>query len=1205
MSKHPMWLRRGIALTLALVMTASLSVSALAAPSVEEAGEDTVLSQTQPDSDSQVPAEGPEGLENGSQDADSLPMIPLEPAEQASSDTAAETEEDIKLTAPGSGLRFDSEEGEYVQVQGAIEIPNTVEVWLKLDENENRRQIIMNNYGRGGTTWGIEVTTSNTLRYWDQAGPNHDYKFSDIEICTGDWMLISVVRDNSAKELRVYVDGELRNTTEVSGFGSGTLDSWLCFGSDYHSTPLLLDGKIAEVRMWDDVRTGEEIAEYAGKTVTGEEEGLAHAWDFRDVEEPVYRNRVFPDLVQGGVDVQAVGYAEDPETIYAVNFDLGIAGEDNEPVPPQEIKVGGLVKEPEPPKLEGFVFTGWYKDASCTQKWDFASDKVAGNTALYAGWKYDYQPASFPEDMTGVSFCGPEDQLAMEDRLSKVPLSFEATVKLPEALDGRGGVIIGSWMDAGYYDYDLGYVSLEVYENGAPRLYWHQERRNQPNGGVQSVVFSGVDLRQGEWIHLAVTFDPEKDTVSCYINGVLVSTVEDCEFEPVVPAQALKIGGDYRGTGGQVYDEGYNDQYFRGEIANISVWSDVRTAEQIQADVQALQADAAAVPAEGETLLASWQFDGEQDLYEDRSDRDNDVAAFVDWIDPGFAQGDYSMVALPDTQFLSEKYPDIYKKLTQWIVDHEQTYNIQAVMHMGDMVNSGNSTQWSNCADAMYLLDKSDSIDWMPMRGNHDDSNGFNQAFPYEEFASRDCFGGSYEHEILGQDKLDCNYWEVTVGDRAYLILSLGWAPTQDKLDWADKIIKANPDKNVIVTTHAFMYWDGTHLNDEDLDYTSGYTQDGMDGSEIWEQLGKKNENVVLAIGGHIGFPDVIARTDENGAGEEVTSLLCDAQGIDLDYGLGMMMLLTFHEGSDQVDVNWYSAEEGKLFRTRNQFSITVPHVGENDGSGSGGSSSDNERTYAIVTGDDGHGSVTVSADEASAGTRITVTVKPDSGYVLDELTITDAKNKDLKVTKRSETTYTFYMADSKVTVDASFIGDGAAEKPDARFDDVSANAYYADAVEWAVSKGITSGTSANTFSPDASCTRAQMVTFLWRANGSPKADRANPFTDVSAEAYYYDAVLWAVEQGITSGTSATTFSPDATVNRGQTVTFLWRANGSPVVDYAMSFTDVDANAYYAGAVRWAVSEGITSGTSGNSFSPNADCTRAQIVTFLYQDMAN
>ena len=267
----------------------------------------------------------------------------------------------------------------------------------------------------------------------------------------------------------------------------------------------------------------------------------------------------------------------------------------------------------------------------------------------------------------------------------------------------------------------------------------------------------------------------------------------------------------------------------------------------------------------------------------------------------------------------------------------------------------------------------------------------------------------------------------------------------------------------------------------------------------------------------------------------------------------------------------------------------------------SSGSSSDHERTYAIVTEDDGNGSVTVSADEASAGTRITVTVKPDAGYVLDELTVTDAKNKDLKLTKRSETTYTFHMADSKVTVEASFTRDGEAEKPGSLFDDVSANAYYADAVKWAVEQGITSGTSATTFSPDMSCTRAQIVTFLWRANGSPKADGANPFTDVSADAYYYDAVLWAVKEGITSGTSAATFSPDATVTRGQTVTFLYRAAGAPAVTGG-SFADVAADAYYADAVAWAVKEGITSGTGGNSFSPDAPCTRGQIVTFLYRD---
>ena len=154
-----------------------------------------------------------------------------------------------------------------------------------------------------------------------------------------------------------------------------------------------------------------------------------------------------------------------------------------------------------------------------------------------------------------------------------------------------------------------------------------------------------------------------------------------------------------------------------------------------------------------------------------------------------------------------------------------------------------------------------------------------------------------------------------------------------------------------------------------------------------------------------------------------------------------------------------------------------------------------------------------------------------------------------------------------------------SAENP---FTDVNKGDYFYDAVLWAVEQGITSGTSATTFSPNATVTRGQTVTFLWRANGSPKADGANPFTDVSADAYYYDAVLWAVKEGITSGTTAATFSPDATVTRGQTVTFLYRAAGAPAVSGG-SFADVAADAYYADAVAWAVKEGVTSGTGGNS----------------------
>lgn len=180
----------------------------------------------------------------------------------------------------------------------------------------------------------------------------------------------------------------------------------------------------------------------------------------------------------------------------------------------------------------------------------------------------------------------------------------------------------------------------------------------------------------------------------------------------------------------------------------------------------------------------------------------------------------------------------------------------------------------------------------------------------------------------------------------------------------------------------------------------------------------------------------------------------------------------------------------------------------------------------------------------------------------------------------------------------------GATQNP---FVDVKQGDYYYNAVQWAVGKKITSGTSATTFTPDGICTRAQTVTFLWRSQGSPKAAGAeNPFTDVSKDAYYYDAVLWAVEQGITNGTSATTFSPDATVTRGQTAAFLWRVAKQPQVDQtANPFADVTQDAYYYNAVLWAVAKEITNGTSSTTFSPDQGCTRAQIVTFLWRTNSN
>lgn len=244
-----------------------------------------------------------------------------------------------------------------------------------------------------------------------------------------------------------------------------------------------------------------------------------------------------------------------------------------------------------------------------------------------------------------------------------------------------------------------------------------------------------------------------------------------------------------------------------------------------------------------------------------------------------------------------------------------------------------------------------------------------------------------------------------------------------------------------------------------------------------------------------------------------------------------------------------------------------------------------------------------------------TLTFDTNGGSAIDKITKDSGTTIDLATYKPTRAGYTFagWFSDKALTKAVTSVkltanttvyakwtqNGGTAQNP---FVDVKEGVYYYDAVLWAVEQKITSGTSATTFSPDASCTRAQMVTFLWRAAGSPKVENGkNPFVDMKADAYYYDAVLWAVEKGVTSGTSATTFSPDATVTRGQTVTFLYRNAGSPEVSGTMPFTDVEADAYYAKAVQWAVQQKITTGTSETTFSPMSDCTRGQIVTFLYR----
>lgn len=270
----------------------------------------------------------------------------------------------------------------------------------------------------------------------------------------------------------------------------------------------------------------------------------------------------------------------------------------------------------------------------------------------------------------------------------------------------------------------------------------------------------------------------------------------------------------------------------------------------------------------------------------------------------------------------------------------------------------------------------------------------------------------------------------------------------------------------------------------------------------------------------------------------------------------------------------------------------------DNSGSSSGGGSGSSSRSYSVSIASTEHGTVTANRKNAAPGATVVLTPTPVDGCKLTSLAVFDKNGKQIALTLK-DGKYTFIMPASGVEIKAVFTA-----QQDMPFTDVKQGDYFYDAVQWAVDNGITTGVSDTLFGTDTACTRAQAVTFLWRAAGSPESKSAGSFTDVPEDSYYAKAVAWAVENGIANGVSATEFAPDATCTRAQIVTFLWRSEKTPAVDAETTFTDVESGAYYADAVQWAVKNGVTNGTSASTFSPDASCTRAQIVTFLWRTLA-
>ncbi|MCL2643560.1 MAG: InlB B-repeat-containing protein [Candidatus Bathyarchaeota archaeon] len=499
---------------------------------------------------------------------------------------------------------------------------------------------------------------------------------------------------------------------------------------------------------------------------------------------------------------------------------------------------------------------------------------------------------------SGVDFSFGDVELVSTNKLVASPKTFEAWVKMPTNSQTIG-VIAGNGAIDGFNG--LATINFGVTSQGNPWLYWKETSGNEAN----YTAYANVKL--GDWVHVAIVQDNENHKIACYINGDKADEQTFAIMEDTIPVRPLKLGGDYLWG---------NVKCFPGEIADIRIWSSVRTQLEIQANMNDL------LTGVEEGLLANWLLNGKiNGVYKDTSTQGNDARVWNEWLEPEFAQGDYTIAVIPDIQFLTLYYQDVLNALFNWLQDNAHARNMQFVIQVGDITDKNTVVEWQLVKDNFAKLDNVVSYVFVP--GNHDyngmpadrDTGLFNSYLPYSIYSQTSIFGGAYE-----SDKLDNAYYYFTTDDDVnYMMLCLEMVPRNSVLDWANEVVVANSDCRVIVVTHSYLSSDGTY------ETSSGYDPNGNGGQAIWDKLVSQHANIIMVLCGHIHYDDLVMRVDAGVYGNAVPQLLVDAQ--DMDYwqgGVGMVALLTFSNNGRDVAVNWYSVKEDKLFRDWNQFTFSI-----------------------------------------------------------------------------------------------------------------------------------------------------------------------------------------------------------------------------------------------------------------------------------------
>ena len=516
---------------------------------------------------------------------------------------------------------------------------------------------------------------------------------------------------------------------------------------------------------------------------------------------------------------------------------------------------------------------------------------------------------NIPSDReNGLSFAKHE-HYRLSDKLHATPLTIEAEIYVDPSITGRAGAVFSN-----YYGIRED-MHFEIHENGIPRFYY-----SDVSGNVRDIRFNNVDVRTGDWAHIAVTFDFELRMISFYLNGQIAQIVT-CEFDlaPDITRYQFVLGGDNRSN---------NGNYFQGQIRSLSAYSDIRTEKEIAHSAQYgtnLYAD---------NLIVSYLLNENSGGKDINDLSGNGYIIQQEWLDTHDVELDYaySFAVVGDTQWLSRYKPQEMEALYDWILANKDDKKIAHVFGLGDITDAWNTADKENeWIRAYNYISKLDGvIPYSLVRGNHDESKYFLKYFAHEAYMSQ--FDG-----FMVEGDIRNSYRSFTIGSTDYLFLTLDYGASDEVLEWANEIVASYPNHRVIVTTHAYHGYDGGRLNPDnvsnsgnitpntDVDYSVGDNggRNYNDGQKIWEKFVSKHPNIFLVMSGHTPLEDVFVLQSEGIHGNIVTQMLIDPQWMDPQKdGVGMVCMLYFSEDGSQMEVEWISTETGKYYKEQNQFAL-------------------------------------------------------------------------------------------------------------------------------------------------------------------------------------------------------------------------------------------------------------------------------------------